>query len=213
MENSYLSFKKSEDGTVTGTIALNDGNYSFQHASPMHLASTIAMALGVDITSGLDASVRQMTLNRLGKSIDILTKAQVVAKELRNLKIAKTDLPGKTHAPQEQKGPKPPQAPTNVQASSKKPSFKLPKIKLPKTAKQPRPPSLKVGKAEQSKHCSDCDGALFSNGKFTGCVCLYELAKSTRTIKFADGCVLEFDKGTDIDLVEILAEQLRQDNG
>lgn len=87
VENSYVQFAKSEDG-FDGSISLESGTYSFEKSSVYHLAACIAMGLGLE-PSSLDADVRDAVLVKLGKSIDTLTKAQVLMQELRSPKAAK----------------------------------------------------------------------------------------------------------------------------
>lgn len=81
LENSYVQFQKSEEG-FNGTISLEEGAYSFEHASVYHLAASIATALELE-PSDMDPDVRDQVLVKLGKSIDTLTKAQVLVKELK----------------------------------------------------------------------------------------------------------------------------------
>ena len=85
IENSYVQFQKSDKG-FSGSISLNEGIYSFEHASVYHLAASIAMALGVQ-TGPLDADVRDTVLVKLGKSIDTLAKAQILMQELKSPKV------------------------------------------------------------------------------------------------------------------------------
>jgi len=82
IENSYVQFQKTEAG-FSGAISLEQGVYSFQNSSVYHLAAGIATALGLEPTD-VDPSVRDTVLVKLGKSIDTLTKARVLMKELKS---------------------------------------------------------------------------------------------------------------------------------
>lgn len=80
IDNSYVQFTKAQTG-FSGVLGLSDGVYEFQKSSLYHLASAISLAIGHEPES-LDPAVRDIVLNRLGKSIDTLAKAQVVTQLL-----------------------------------------------------------------------------------------------------------------------------------
>lgn len=84
VENTYLSFRKDEDG-YTGSIKLDDGDYVFARASLAHVAASIAVALGAD-HERIAKSVRDIDLARIGKSIDLLAKAKVATDALSKMK-------------------------------------------------------------------------------------------------------------------------------
>lgn len=88
IENSYVQFNKSENG-FSGTISLEDGAYSFKDASIYHLAASIATAMGIQ-PGEVDPGLRDQVLVKLGKSIDTLTKAQVLVGELKDKSAFKT---------------------------------------------------------------------------------------------------------------------------
>ena len=248
IENSYIKFAKTESG-FHGIVTLPETNYEFSNATAEHLAAAMSITLGANISSA--RVVRDVTLVKLGKSIDVLVEAQGLARKLAkrlldpsvgyNIKeeelpgglrvhaydregkhlasawfesrenalhevnidttddeiedglkqalkdhakkfsgknIAKTELPGQTHKPQTQQGPEAPQPP------AKQPTMKKPKL--------PKIPALKVEKSEASRECPDCGGQQFKDGKFRGCLCHRDLAKSVRASSYSDGFVLEF---------------------
>jgi len=80
IENTYCSFKKSENG-FDGSVTMGKDVYQFQGASQLHLASAIAVSIGVD-SDRPHPSLRDLDLVRLGKSIDLLAKARYVAERL-----------------------------------------------------------------------------------------------------------------------------------
>jgi predicted GNAT family acetyltransferase len=82
VENTYLQFTKSEGPGYSGAISIGEDVYSFNNASMYHVAASVAVSLGLDNTK-LDANVRDMTVGRLGKSIDTLVKARVALNELQ----------------------------------------------------------------------------------------------------------------------------------
>lgn len=249
IENSYIKFAKSESG-FSGIVTFPNINYEFTNASSEHLAAALALTLGTNLSSA--RSVRDITLVKLGKSIDVLVEAQGVTRKLAkrlldpsveyNIKeeelpgglrihaydkdgrhlasawfenrenvlhevnidttdeevddglkqalkdhatkfsgknIAKTELPGQTHKPQQQQGPQAPEAP------AKQPPMKKPKL--------PKVPALKVEKSESEKECPDCGGHQFKEGKFRGCLCHRDLAKHVKASAYSDGFVLEFN--------------------
>lgn len=80
IDNSYVQFTKAQTG-FTGVLGLSDGVYEFQKSSLYHLASAISLAIGHEPES-IDPEVRNVVLNKLGKSIDTLAKAMVVTQLL-----------------------------------------------------------------------------------------------------------------------------------
>ncbi len=82
--DSYLAFSKSEDaaGTYTGTIAVGAQAYGFEGATALHLASAIGVALGVDADAVDPRRLRDLDVQRLGKSIDLLARARQAVSDL-----------------------------------------------------------------------------------------------------------------------------------
>jgi hypothetical protein len=81
VEDTYINFQKSED-TYSGAISIADSVFTFHAANVFHVASCIAVALGADADK-LSPSIRDLDLNRLGKTIDVLAKATFVTEQLR----------------------------------------------------------------------------------------------------------------------------------
>ena len=187
--NSYLSFTKTESGW-TGAVSDTKSNnvHAFSGKNTYSLAATICAAIGFSQSS---TDMSDASIVRLGKSIDALLKAHDLTERL-----SKTELPGRTHKPTEQTGPEEPEAP------QKQPQMK-PKPKLPKL------PTLKVEKAESGKECPECGGKRFMDDRFVGCMCWRDLAKSIKTVAYADGYVLEFSKDADRESIMALAKEFR----
>ena len=80
VDNAYLEFAKSECG-YTGIISVGNSSWGFEAATSLHLAASIGVALGVD-ADALDPEMRNVDLQRLGKSLDLLVKARAVAAQL-----------------------------------------------------------------------------------------------------------------------------------
>lgn len=133
------------------------------------------------------------------------------------------EQPGPAHAPTPQEAPLAPIPPSPTQ-TSKGPIVSLrpkpPKLPTPKAAddqvqtgtgaKPPKSkaPTLKVTKAQAEVKCKVCDGEQFSANKFTGCLCMHELAKSTYTEVQPDGYLLRFGADWDQDAILTLIESL-----
>jgi GNAT superfamily N-acetyltransferase len=96
---AHLKFVKSENG-YSGSIDIEADTYKFDSASVNHLGACVAVALGADCE--LDSEIRDLDIKRLGKSIDLLTKAQVVKdaqeedlkKAISSIKVGRA-LPGR----------------------------------------------------------------------------------------------------------------------
>lgn len=80
VSNTYLSFTKSEEA-YTGSVTIGSDVYNFDRAPLMHLAASVAVAIGVDADK-FDPGLRDLDLARLGKSIDLLVKARHVAAQI-----------------------------------------------------------------------------------------------------------------------------------
>jgi ribosomal protein S27AE len=89
IDNSYLSFMKSEHG-FTGAIAIGDNNYSFTDASLLHLAASVGVAMGID-SNPVDPQLRDQDIQRLGKSIDLLAKAHAATEDILAKKVFEVD--------------------------------------------------------------------------------------------------------------------------
>jgi hypothetical protein len=197
--NSYVSFSKSDSG-YSGSITIKDGVYSFQESSVYQLAATIALSLGLEPES-LDSDIRDAVLVKLGKSIDTLCKAQVLIGEMKkkSSQLIKVDLPGTTAKPQKQL------APIEAEPPKKQPANAA--------AIKPKIPPLAVAKAEAAKPCKMCGKSQFKENKYSGCLCLKDLAKSIHTTTYSDGYVLTFSPDVDQDSVRVLIKMFRSGNG
>ncbi len=81
VENTYFTFKKSENGGFNGGITIGKEMFKYQDASIYHVAGTVAVALGLP-TARIPTETGTKTLQRLGKSIDTLVKARVAVQAL-----------------------------------------------------------------------------------------------------------------------------------
>lgn len=88
VENTYIQFKKSETDLFNGALAVGDDTYTFDNATRYHVAATVAVMLGVDALA-IDDRCREITLQRLGKSIDTLVKARVAIEALKKGDVIK----------------------------------------------------------------------------------------------------------------------------
>ncbi len=131
----------------------------------------------------------------------------------REVALTKVESPGKAAAPKPPIGPvaptpaKPPKiggatlpkpvAPAPAVGALGKPPGGLPgaaktaKPKLP--GMKPKLPSLKVAKSELGNVCLTCGQAQFSQNIFTGCLCLQDGAKFTKSESKPDGVLISFD--------------------
>ena len=117
----------------------------------------------------------------------------------RQKQFGKVELPGQTHAPQQQQGPQAPEQPQKQPAGAARP-------RLPKISKIP---GLRVEKSEASRVCTACGGHQFEADRFRGCICFRELNKSIKTVVYGDGYVLEFGSGIDREAVRALRRALQ----
>ncbi len=84
----YVNFRKNEHG-FSGSIQVGAGMHKFEDESLFHVAASVAVALGLD-HGKLPESARDIDIERLGRSIDVLAKARRVAVALQ-----KSSPPGK----------------------------------------------------------------------------------------------------------------------
>lgn len=221
--NSYLKFNKSEAG-YAGIVTLPDVNYEFAGATAEHVAAALAVAVGAGTSK--DRGVRDLTLMRLGKSIDVLVKAQAEVKKLTiveesseeseespDMQKAGTERPGQTHRPTPQAGAIGPQAPISTQPGSGTKSSASaaasPGAKpkgLPKPSKAGK---MGVTKSEMYRPCPDCGSRHFNGTQFKGCMCVREFAKYVKSTAYGDGVVLEFMPSFDRNAMLILRKALK----
>lgn len=215
VSNSYLQFKKTEGPGFSGAISIGDDVFSFQNATLFHVAASVGVAIGCD-AEPVDPDLRDLDLARLGKSIDVLARARVVAKEMEKIggnrgenvhpdpdsesekrsaaQIGKTELPGMTAKPRAQQGPQAPAQP-QMQTAQPKPRPKL--------------PMLKVAKSEMEAKCRMCGEPQFLGTRFRGCFCFASMAKSVKTTSTPEGLLLEFRGEWDRESIETLMGALR----
>lgn len=192
VDNIYVQFSKTEKGYV-GSLAKDSQPVTpFVSANEYHLVAELLTTMGYEggAFEGTDRS-----LVNLGKSIDALLKARA----LTNVLVKGIDLPGTTAKPIDQGAPA---APTKPQSQTQ---GKTTKPKLPKL------PVLKVERKEFSKACKTCDGVLFKNQKFIGCMCWRDLAKHATTTLYSDGAVVEFSKSADSAAVRTLYREFNDE--
>jgi hypothetical protein len=207
--NSYLRFQKSED-VYSGIVTLTDTNYEFSKATNEHVAAAVAVAVGVDLAQ--NSAVRDLTLVRLGKSIDALVKAQQVAKDLPK-SLAEEDLDKGVEAPGPAAGPVQPKEPedSSTPAAQGVGGRQLVGQKPKRiTSLRVKVPALKVEKSEMDRECKVCGGHQFSGGTFKGCLCFRDLKKHVHTNVYSDGVVLEFDSGFTTSAYTALRKNLKE---
>lgn len=221
IENSYLRFRKSEEG-YSGSIALGDDVYSFENSSLFHLSASIAVVLGVNAND--TSAIRDMDVEKLGKSVDCLVKAKFVAKKLAEQSSEESEDLEKAggaasggakgaEAPGGAAVPKAPEAPSPAVAKQPKPTMpKIPKPPKLKTAKPVPSHTLKLSQSEKMVECRMCGRTQFEHGVFTGCTCFKGLAKSAKTAQYLDGHVVvtlgeDWDQDSIVTLLEALGRK------
>ena len=75
VEGTKFTFSKSEKG-FSGQVTVPGGLYEFTDATMFHVAGALAVALEADLDA--TSRVRDIDVERLGKSIDLLAKAHLV---------------------------------------------------------------------------------------------------------------------------------------
>lgn len=195
VKNSFISFKKTEDGLFSGDVALNDGVYSFNRSNFEHLAAVVASALGL-VNETIPDDLRQVDIVRLGKTIDLLVKTKVITNELSQSNMNKLEPMGGMAKPA---APEAPAAPTGKAPSA---NMKMPKktIKAPKRPAMAKP-TLKLNEKEAVKKCEVCGDPQFSGGRFKGCLCFRDLSKSVETTKTNDGWEIKVGEDWDKDVI------------
>lgn len=185
-----MSFQKSEDG-YSGYIEMDQEIYTFERSSVFHLTACVAVSLG--LPQPLSKGIKDLDIEKVGRSIDILAKARLLSKKLKKGALGATKPaatgPGPAAAPQSPKAPVPPQPtapPTLQQRTSSN--------KIPSGVPKPVPSyTVKITKAEAEKDCPFCGGQQFEGSAFAGCLCFSDLAKSSNSISLANGgYALEF---------------------
>jgi hypothetical protein len=235
VDGTEMRFIKSENG-FTGSVKVDGRSIGFTEAGVFQLASAIAVAIGADQNPD---DIKDIDLFRLGKSIDMLAKAHILANNLTKAnKVAegagkpdpgwKPTAPPKPSAPEKQigspppptkSGALPPQMATQQQQPSKEPVLKpefangvhpFANVKPTKTTAKNEKVKLKVTKSEAKTPCSICGKTQFSNERFVGCLCFRDLAKYTTVIKSEKDFTITFKPEWDLESVEAFIETLRK---
>lgn len=89
LENSYIQVSKAEDqDSFNGAMTLGEHVHSFEAVSLLYLAAAVGVALGVD-GQKLDPMLKGQDLSKLGKTIDLLVNAKLIAKSLAEEPVEK----------------------------------------------------------------------------------------------------------------------------
>ena len=194
---SFVSFEKNEAG-FTGQVGVGEATYKFEDATLFHLAASVAVTMGLEYEE-TPAELRDLDIEKLGKTIDLLAKARRAAEELekkdfcpgcisskaehgqscktKDLEKA-SDGPGPAHSPTAPTPPIPPTpiAPTQVKPSATKPP-KPPAGRIPITK------TLKLTRSESTHKCPSCGQAQFAGDAFVACLCFRDLVRGVSVIK------------------------------
>lgn len=182
---------KSATGLFDGVADVNGTEYAFTAAAPAHVAAVVSLAVGAPPGR---PDLRDVDLARLGKTVDLLAKAQQ----------ARRGGP-QTGAAARPVEPTAPEAPEPIQ---KQPAGKPKLPKVPKPKQPPKP--LRLSVSESLRACGVCRGRQFKGADFTGCFCLRDLAKSVKVevLDWGAGFELRFGSGWDGDAVVTLLDAL-----
>lgn len=193
-----LVFQKSEVG-YTGVLGRpsTGEQHIFASAPIEHVAAAVCAYIGVEPGFGV---VKHTDMARLGRTIDLLVKAQI--------KPAHSMAPGMTR---ERRPMTPTRRAVPVKGASGVP--KAPEEHAEPTAAAPasvaRKPKLqklqlKLTKAHASRPCAVCDGHNFVGDVFVGCPCFVAMAKSVKTEVRPWGYLLSFGAAWDRDAVSAI---------
>jgi GNAT superfamily N-acetyltransferase len=119
--------------------------------------------------------------------------AQAQPQKLAASEMDKVELPGQSQKPI------PPQGPQMANPPTMQPKKTAPKL-----------PSLSVGKNEALRSCGMCGGQNFRDNRFVGCLCYASLSKGIKTTAYGDGFVLEFERGTDPEVLRALMKEFKR---
>lgn len=210
VETSQIRFTKSE-GLFTGHIAIGDEVFKLQKSTASQTLAAVAVALDLDKDIGAP-SVRDIDLERLGKSLDVLVKARALNKEIEKEKeeLEKEELEKATEAPGPSAAPIPPKSPIPPEPTQPKVAPETPPTPKAKTARAPKPVSsvLRVTKAEADNCCPLCGGVQFRNETFTGCLCFRDLAKTAKVVTWGPQITLNLGEDWDQDAISTLLSTL-----
>lgn len=91
LDNSYMALQKSRGEGYTGALTIGDAVHQFEDADILHVAAAVGIALGLDDVA-VNTQLKPQDLTKLGKSIDLLVKARVVAQAVAEEQLAKFQL-------------------------------------------------------------------------------------------------------------------------
>ena len=168
LPGTSLVLRKSASG-FTGSLTCN-GTYTFSNDTLETTVATIAVSLGAEQAA---YRAKDVDLARLGKTIDLLIKAQV-------------GQPSKA-----------PEAPTAPAMHFKKPS-------IPKSTS-----TMQLSEKESLKPCKVCGEKQMKDGKFVGCCCLKDIAKSVQVVSKESGYELTFGADWDLQAVKALEKRVK----
>lgn len=203
-ESSFIQVTKSE-GLYTGTVSIGADVYTLNSSTAAETLAAVAVALDLDkdIEAG---SVRDIDLERLGKSLDVLAKAQVLKRKMAEKEELEKGKPqdGDKSPVAAPLPPVPPEAPQTEEAPAAKPPTPF-KGKPAKSAKPAKPVSvLKLSETEACTRCPMCGGRQFTAQHFTGCLCFRDLAKSAKVTAYGAQITLELGEHWDADAIQML---------
>ena len=169
----FVVLNKSEN-EYSGCVVLKSENFDFKKVSEQYIAAIVTTECGFDLCK---TKIKNIDLARLGKTIDLLSKAQNEVnfehnQRAKNLQFDEPILPEQT-----------------------------PKIKEKKTFRIPRiNKQIKLNKNELDNICFICKEKLISHGNFLGCTCFKPMAKSICLIQKNNDLFLDLDKSLSDDV-------------
>ena len=83
LENSYIKVTKSDVDNFSGALTVGEQVYPFESAELLHIAAAVGVALGIH-GQKMDPALKSYDLSKLGKSIDLLVNARLIARSLAN---------------------------------------------------------------------------------------------------------------------------------
>lgn len=230
---STVEFRKSSAG-YGGHVVVSGTRFDFDDLPSLQMVAVLSVAAGLDFVHHDTLSSRDLV--RLGKSLDAMVFTALRPRlgshdYVRTFDIAKIEPPGPPAPPGVAA---PPAAATNATPATKpkhatakqssaaltqvpgvtgkpkgspaSPTPAKPTLKIPRVATK----TLKVEKHEAARPCPTCRGTMFTAGRFTGCICVHELAKSVDTRELANGYLLTFSASVEPEAYVALAATMRR---
>lgn len=162
LSGTFAILTKS-DAVFNGSIDFDGLEYPVNQASLNETAALVGARLGVSLNK---CDSRDVDLARLGKTIDLLIKAQYRPNRVTH---DAPEIGGRAEHIEHIE----PEAPVPANQTPKKP--KLPRLKrqsLPKFSQ-----SVSITKSESEIKCRVCEEPQFHNDEFRGCYCLRGMSK------------------------------------